>query len=353
MPGCSFSVQFTSVASVTFPSLYESFLGYIDVVNLDLAWMLSAGCLIDADFYDSLLVSTMGPLAVAGLVLLSREATRRGCPADQDRRSKNERQHASVMFWISFLVYSTSSATIFQTFACDDLDDGTSFLRADHSVQCYIPKHEAFMWYAGVMIIIYPFGIPFCYALALYSARNGIKSGQQAAAGNTVVLKELWEPYQKHAYYYEVVECLRRVVLSGLVVFVLPNTAGQIATSFLLSMFFFVVYMILDPYRHRSHTWLGIFAHAVVMLSMFSGLLERVDVDDDDSFSQEVFSVVLIVAHCAMILFLFAEACGVSLLTVQEFRTPRQQSGRVGRMGSLHSQDNLARSSGGFPSAAL
>ncbi|CAN0512970.1 unnamed protein product, partial [Scytosiphon promiscuus] len=190
--------------------------------------MLSAGCLIDTDFYYSLLVSTIGPLVAAGLVLLSRAATLRRCPAgDQDRRSKTERRHASAMFWISFLVYSTSSATIFQTFACDDLDDGTSFLRVDHSVQCYTPKHEGFMWYAGVMSIVYPFGIPFCYALSLCGARNGIQSGQQAVAGSAVVLKDLWEPYQKHAYYYEVVECVRRVVLSGLVVGVFPNTAGQ------------------------------------------------------------------------------------------------------------------------------
>lgn len=316
---------------MTYPRLYESFLSYIDVVNLDLAWMLSAGCLIDTDFYHSLLVSTIGPLAAAGLVLLSRAATLRRCPpSDQTRRSKHKRRHASAMFWISFLVYSTSSAVIFQTFACDDLDDGTSFLRVDHSVQCYTPKHKGFVWYAGVMTIVYPFGIPFCYALSLCGARNDIQSGQQAVAGSAVVLKDLWEPYKKHAYYYEVVECVRRVVLSGLVVFVFPNTAGQIATSFLLSMFFFVVYMILDPYRHRSHTWLGIIGHAAVMLSMFSGLLEKVDLDGDDGFSQEVFSVVLVLAHGAMLLFLIAEACGTSLIAVHGLRTPRQSGSRVG-----------------------
>lgn len=319
------------MASVTYPTLYESFLGYVDVVNLDLVWMLSAGCLIDTDFYDSLLVSTIGPLAVAGLVLVSRAAARRRHPAsDQGRRAKSERRHASALFWVSFLVYSTTSATIFQTFACDDIDDGTSFLRVDHSVQCYTTKHKGFMWYAGVMSIVFPFGIPFCYALSLYGARQGIKSGQQAVTGSTVVLKELWEPYQKHAYFYEVVECLRRVMLAGLVVFILPNTAGQIATSFLLSMFFFIVYMILDPYRHRSDTWLGVIGHAVVMLSMFSGLLEKVDVGDDDSFSQEVFSVVLILSHSAMVLVLIVEEFGISLLAVQELRTPRQGGGRVG-----------------------
>lgn len=317
---------------MAYPEIYETFLGYVDVVNLDLAWMMSAGCLIDTDFYDSLLVSTIGPLVMTGLVLLSRTVMRRRYPAnDQIKRSKSDRRHASAIFWVSFLVYSKTSGTIFQAFACDEIDNGTSFLRVDHSVQCFTPRHKWFMGYAGVMSIIYPFGIPFCYAAVLYYARTAIKSGQEAVAGSTVVLKELWQPYQKDAYFYEVVECLRRVVLSGVVVFVLPNTAGQIATSFLLSMFFFVIFMVLNPYQHRSDTWLGIIGHAVVMLSMFSGLLEKVDIEGDDSFSQEVFAVVLIVAHLAMVLFLAAEACGVSLVVVQEFRRPsRALMARVG-----------------------
>lgn len=323
------------MASVTYPELYETFLEYISVVNLDLTWMMSAGCLIDTDFYDSLLVTTIGPLVVAVLILVSRTILRSKCSAnDQDKLSKIDSRHASAMFWMSFLVYSATSAVIFQTFACDDLDDGDSYLRVDHSVRCYTSKHKGFMWYAGVMSIIYPFGIPACYAAFLYNSQAGIKSEQHEAAGRALVLKELWEPYQKHAYYYEVVECLRRVVLSGVVVFVLPNTAGQIATSFLLSMGFFVVFMVLNPYFQRSDTWLGIIGHMVVMLSMFSGLLEKVDIEGDDSFSQNVFAVVLILAHSSMVVFLVAEWFGVSCAMIKELGSPRASKplggGRVG-----------------------
>lgn len=171
-------MQFASVASVAYPDIYATFLAYIGVVNLDLAWLMSAGCLIETDFYDRLFVSTIAPLAVAGLLLLSRTVMRRGCPADdQDNRcSKSDRRHASALFWVYFFVYSTTSSTIFQTFACDDIDDGSAFLRVDHSAQCYTPKHKAFMGHAGVMSIVYPFGILFCYADLLYHARTAIKS---------------------------------------------------------------------------------------------------------------------------------------------------------------------------------
>ncbi len=326
--------KFAAVTSVTYPSLYESFLAYVDVVNLDLAWMMSAGCLVDTDFFVSLLVATLGPLVAAGLVLLSRACSRRRCPAsDQAARSKIDRRHASAMFWVSFLVYSSTSSIVFQTFGCDDLDTGESYLRVDHSIRCYTAKHKGFTWYAGAMILVYPLGVPLCYASVLYRARAAIKSGQEAVVGGAVVLRELWEPYQEGAYYYEVVECLRRVVLSGAVVFVLPNTAGQIATSFLLSLFFFVVFMVLSPYRHRSDAWLGTVGHAIVLLSMFTGLLEKVDIDDE-SFSQDAFAAVLVVAHFGMVLFAVAESLGVSLLVVQELRDPSHSSrGGSGRVG--------------------
>ncbi|CAN0486022.1 unnamed protein product, partial [Laminaria digitata] len=38
--------------------------------------------------------------------------------------------------FIVFFVYSSVSFTIFRTFVCDDLDDGTSPLRADCSLVC-------------------------------------------------------------------------------------------------------------------------------------------------------------------------------------------------------------------------
>lgn len=160
---------------MTYPDLYETFVGYVDVIDLDLGWMLSAECWIDTDFYDTLLLATIGPLVVSALVLASYAVRRRRCHADdQDRRSRIKHRHATFLYLISFLVYSTASSKLFQTFACDDLDTGESFLRADHSIQCYETEHRVYMAYAGFMCLVYPFGTPsatrsFCTGLATAS----------------------------------------------------------------------------------------------------------------------------------------------------------------------------------------
>ncbi|CAN0337700.1 unnamed protein product, partial [Ectocarpus sp. 12 AP-2014] len=60
--------QFSSVANVTYPNIYQRFLDGVNILNFDVLWIPSAGCIMDVDFHDHLLVSTVGPLlAVAFL----------------------------------------------------------------------------------------------------------------------------------------------------------------------------------------------------------------------------------------------------------------------------------------------
>jgi hypothetical protein len=62
-----------------------------------------------------------------------------------------------------------------QTFACDDIP-GTSesYRRADYSMQCCTAEHTAYRIFAGVMICVYPLGIPAAYVAILWSQRDEI-----------------------------------------------------------------------------------------------------------------------------------------------------------------------------------
>lgn len=317
--------------SVTYPDVYEAFVGYVEIVDIDLAWMLSANCWVDTGFYDRLLGTTMGPLVISGLVLALYTIRRRKCPADDHgRRSQIDHRHWTFLYLISFLVYSTASSTIFQTFACDDLDTGASYLRADHSIQCFTTTHRMYMAYAGFMCLVYPLGIPFCYTVFLYRARGGLKYESVAIRTNATALTALSAPYRRDVYYYEVVECFRRVTLSGLVVFISPNTSGQVMTTFLLSLFFFALFTVLDPYTNAWDTWLSRIGHAIVMMTMFVALVVKVDTESDDGFSQDVFAGALVLINCTMILAVVVEACGTCFVAVREVREPVLSTRSVG-----------------------
>ena len=139
------------------------------------------------------------------------------------------------------------------------------------------------------MIVLYPVGIPVIYAIILYKHRQVLKDGMhhrfEQQSADLEVATDLWTPYTPERYYYEVVECARRVTLTGVVVFNYPNTAAQMAVTLVLVFVFVMVSESLAPYSSRQDSWLSRVAHIVVFLSMYQALVVKVDVSDESSDS--------------------------------------------------------------------
>ena len=203
---------------MTYPSVYEKFLQAIDVMNLDLGWMLSAGCIWPGvDFHDRLLFTTLGPLVALAYLGVTytfavgktiRQSVNplsyRALGAGARKRVK--RAHMSALILLSFLVYSSASSTVFQMFACERLDDGNIYLRADYRILCTDPKHRVLQLYAAIMVVVYPVGIPLMYTLLLYRLRRVLKKGNPARLNNpnALTVNSLWAPYRPGCYFYEV-----------------------------------------------------------------------------------------------------------------------------------------------------
>ena len=171
------------MANVTFPDIYQRLLDAIDTFNFDLSWVLSAGCVFSFDFHEQLLISTTLP--IAGMILLGITyvtAARRYRHSEAALRIIRHK-HVSMVLLITFLVYSSVSSTVFQIFACEDLDDGKNYLRSDYRIECDSAKHKALQIFSGFMVMLYPVGIPCLYAGLLFKYRN-------------VLNKEEWTQYQ-------------------------------------------------------------------------------------------------------------------------------------------------------------
>ena len=143
-PASNLLTQLDSVADATYPGAYGRFLDSLgSTINLDLGMVLSVGCAVKTDFHDHLLFSTLGPLAaLGGLGVCFRVAVRRYRWAPEVLEGIR-RKHISIALLVTFLVYSSVSSTISRMFACDELDDGEEYLRADYSILCTSSKHRA------------------------------------------------------------------------------------------------------------------------------------------------------------------------------------------------------------------
>ena len=169
---CSMA-QFSGVVNVEYPTAYKKFLAALSVVNLNLGYILSLSCVVETNFYARLILVTIAPVAVLGaLAITYRVAVLRNGHSD---KTIARNKHLSVGLFLLFVVYSSVSYTIFQTFVCDSLDSGVAYLRADYDLVCGTRTHVGFMTYAGFMVLVYPVGIPAVFAWALFKNRDSIK----------------------------------------------------------------------------------------------------------------------------------------------------------------------------------
>jgi hypothetical protein len=63
-----------------------------------------------------------------------------------------------------------------------------------------------------------------------------------------ISLKFLWEPYKNEVWYWEVVECYRRIILTSVISIVSPGSALQSVVAVLLAMLFIKLYHHFMPY---------------------------------------------------------------------------------------------------------
>lgn len=321
------------MTNVTFPNVYQKFLDGVDFLNFDLSLILSAGCFLEVDFHDRLLWTTITPLVITGVLSGTYAvAMRRNRRLPHSVSRITQHKHISMALLVAFLVYSSVSSVVFQAFACDDLDNGKRYLRADYKIDCNSPKHRAFQIYAGLMLLLYPVGIPAVYTCLLFKHRYLLQNEHGREESSVVrSISSLWKPYKAQRFYYEVIECARRILLAGAVVFVYPNTVAQIAVAFAIAIVFVFVSEGMAPYQSPWDAWIGRMGHVIVFSSMYLILLLKVDVSGENASSQRMFEVVLVVCHGCMILVVMVQTVIMMTLLKSE-KTEEQPHPRFRQM---------------------
>ncbi|CAM9730410.1 unnamed protein product, partial [Ascophyllum nodosum] len=66
----------------------------------------------------------------------------------------------------------------------------------------------------------------------------------------------LWKPYKPSRFYFEVVECARRILLTGVAMLLENDTAAKVAATLMIAVIFMVVVEVLAPYESRLDVWI-------------------------------------------------------------------------------------------------
>eukprot|EP00611_Tribonema_gayanum_P029163 TRINITY_DN7719_c0_g1_i1.p1 TRINITY_DN7719_c0_g1~~TRINITY_DN7719_c0_g1_i1.p1 ORF type:complete len:1090 (-),score=142.52 TRINITY_DN7719_c0_g1_i1:51-2831(-) len=315
-------VQSVSLSGLYLPSLYSNFLQFLNIISLDLGVLMSPGCLIRLDFYDKLLITTLAPLV--GLLVLcamyawSRRRLRHAYAAAVHTsgstacvlHSSNLNERVDVLFCryqlvvlvCCFLILPPTSTTILSTFSCDlavaNNDGGKSatlmaaalpyvsgFLRADYNTKCNAVEGpwRSYAIYAGFMTLVYPIGIPLAFWVLLWRQRRDIMctARVQPADSNARVHSTafLWKQYRREIWWWEVAECVRRLLMISVVGIISQTPAigvGKAALPCTLTVLNMVAVGLAMPHKERwelRHYWLGCW---ILFGTYFSSLMMEV-----------------------------------------------------------------------------
>ena len=167
--------------NIRWPEAYGAVLRFLaSIIQIDLPQAMPLDCVANFGFFGALVIRTGLPLLLI-MVLASLSNLFKRCSKDGTKHEKMASMLSSGWFYVLFLVYPSCCTAVFQAFMCDELDDGSAYLRVDYSVQCYTEGKGAFseeykgvMAYAVLMSFVYPLGTPVLYAAVLYANRAAI-----------------------------------------------------------------------------------------------------------------------------------------------------------------------------------
>ena len=193
----------------------------------------------------------LGLLAVAYLLATCR--VRKPDHQKNKQGTKFTKESAKSAFFkltslLLYTVYVGVSTRIFRLFKCADIQ-GTWYLTSDYTVTCFEGKWNTSSSIAYVCMVIFVVGIPLGQFLVLHYNRAYI---DEAACMDSIVAHRrhirvmqqygsLFKDYSVQCYYYDIIDLLRRLVLTGGLIMVGGdgNSVAQVC-----SLFFFLFFLL-------------------------------------------------------------------------------------------------------------
>ncbi|KAG5183689.1 hypothetical protein JKP88DRAFT_316043 [Tribonema minus] len=295
--------------------------------------LFALGCAAHLSFFDKLLLVTLLPLLPVVLLVLSwLLSTRRmsvlapdsadstAVAAAAAARAEALRRHWTAFLAFTFLIFGGVSSSIFLTFSCEEFP-------------------ELGKWYL-LMLFVYPIGITGLHAVMIWRKRQldahrsnnttakvphecentfgaDRSSNGTAPPNSSVALTDaaaatdpqhglvhasafLWSQYTDKADWWELVECTRRLLLTGFIAFILPGRAGQAAVSMLFAFASVVVFTVVRPHKERGERCQYLLGSIIIYMSTATALFMKLNVTGDLQ-SQRIVGALLIMLNVALI----------------------------------------------------
>ena len=319
--------QIISTLSVNLPAVpWPSFLitvwnGIGVVTNIDLLSAISVDCVTSTwDFFDHFIVTISYPVVV--LCIIAAVTFIRASVADEDDKNDIYVEGWKVSLFGLFLVYPSLTSTILRVWHCRDIN-GTQYLVADYRLVCVSSSDVDSKWLgyamiAGVAFMCYAVGIPLLFSYLLYRNRHALHDVEHPNHAECASkLGFLYKAYTPKAWWWENVLLAHKLALTGLIIFIKPDTTSQLAAGFFISFLFLILHLLVNAYAENEEFELQTNSMISITMTLFGGILLKTDTQDEDANGLLIMSILLVAVNVLVIL-LFCQG------TIEAIRNPPQ-----------------------------
>ena len=198
-------------------------------------------------------------------------------------------------------------------------------MRADRSIDREGTLYQGFTVYAVIMLILYPIGVPLFYGLMFHLERHQLQEMRhieltretdfalaklKAKAAATpeekdvmvrkameahestgkvlaklrdelpTTLRKLTAGYELRMYWFEIFECVRKVLLIGLPIFFPPGSPAQLIFGLIICFLSYGAYCVCVPYVENEDDFLAQVAQVVIFFQLVSSLVTNAVPED-------------------------------------------------------------------------
>lgn len=177
--------------------------------------------------------------------------------------------HWGKMLFALFLLYPIITQKTLQIFDCRNLGvDGNWYLWMDVRQQCYTETWKTYAILAVGAVLVYAIGIPLGAFLILYTHRHKLEDERCTARYGY-----LYKDYSVSYYSFEVLEMLRKFMLVGMLLFVMPGTVLQIAVALFITGLFLLLQLKFQPFEDECDNTCATLGLTGLFVTIFCGLV--------------------------------------------------------------------------------
>ena len=269
---------------------------------------------------------------------------------EKSRRASKTKElvYRSLFFflYVTYLSTCSKTATVLPLACrklCTDKDEKVcpTYLKADYSVRCHESKYNNVVIVAYISAA-YIIALPAATFVTLWRQRRAILVTEETAAsqnedsGTEVItgLRFLFESYKPSAWYWELIEMSRKVIVTSLLILVGQETRSYIGLTLVIAGMYGTVFCWIHPLQDAFENRLMSTSLAVTVVNLVIGAVSRIPAENlpapkDSYMDAVIFNILVIGANTLVIGLIGGKPSTLSFIINKIFVKPRANESEI------------------------